>query len=226
MIPMLNFIQFIQQLDEGVNDPAIFKAVFLAGGPGSGKSFMVGQSALTAHGFKIVNSDTAFEKAMDKAGLELNPDDIFSAQGQAIRDRSKQLTGKQLDLYLTGRLGVVIDGTGRDSAKILRMKNKIEQLGYETAMVFVNTDLETAVLRDSQRSRSLGEKAVTDMWKEVQKNLGKFQSAFGSNFFIADNSEGSNFRSEAMRVYKGVGAWSKKPPRNKKAQDWIRSQKR
>ena len=28
------------QLDEGINDTAIFKAVFLAGGPGSGKSFI------------------------------------------------------------------------------------------------------------------------------------------------------------------------------------------
>ena len=42
-------------IEEGVNDPAIFKAVFLAGGPGSGKSFIVGQTALTALGFKVIN---------------------------------------------------------------------------------------------------------------------------------------------------------------------------
>ena len=56
----------IPKLEEGVNDPAIFKAVFLAGGPGSGKSFMVGQTGLTGLGFKIVNSDTAFETAIKK----------------------------------------------------------------------------------------------------------------------------------------------------------------
>jgi hypothetical protein len=36
-------IKFSQYLSEGINDPAIFKAVFLAGGPGSGKSFIVGK---------------------------------------------------------------------------------------------------------------------------------------------------------------------------------------
>ena len=54
-------------LEEGVNDPAIFKAVFLAGGPGSGKSFVVGKSALTSFGLKLVNSDNAFEQALKKA---------------------------------------------------------------------------------------------------------------------------------------------------------------
>ena len=58
-------------LDEGVNDPAIFKAIFLAGGPGSGKSFIVGKTGLTSMGYKVVNSDDAFEAAMKKAGMEM-----------------------------------------------------------------------------------------------------------------------------------------------------------
>lgn len=55
---MLTFKSF---LNEGVNDPAIFKAIFLAGGPGSGKSFIVGKTGLTSMGYKVVNSDDAFE---------------------------------------------------------------------------------------------------------------------------------------------------------------------
>ena len=50
-----------KQLIEGVYDPNIFKAFFLAGGPGSGKSFVV-RRATGGLGLKIVNSDTAFEK--------------------------------------------------------------------------------------------------------------------------------------------------------------------
>ena len=45
---MKDFKTFV---DEGPNDPAIFKAIFLAGGPGSGKSFIVGKTALPALGF-------------------------------------------------------------------------------------------------------------------------------------------------------------------------------
>ena len=221
---MLSFSEF---LHEGVNDPAIFKAVFLAGGPGSGKSFTVGKNgaALAALGFRVINSDTAFENAMKKAGMEMNPDNIFSAQGQNIRAGSKELTNKQRDLYLLGRLGLVIDSTGRDAAKILRQKNLMEQLGYETAMVFVNTDLETAIKRDKERPRSLGSAEVTTMWKSVQKNIGKFQSSFGQNFFVVDNSEGSDFQSDTLRVFKQIGKWSRKPPKNRIAQTWIRQEK-
>jgi len=82
------------ELMEGVNDPSIFKAVFLAGGPGSGKSFVVGKTALKALGFRLINSDTAFEKGLKKAGLTTNPDDIASAQGQAVRASAKVITGK------------------------------------------------------------------------------------------------------------------------------------
>ena len=75
---MISFIEHIAEVEEGVNDPAIFKAIFLAGGPGSGKSFIVGKTGLTSLGFKVVNSDTAFERAMNQAGMEMNPDNIFS----------------------------------------------------------------------------------------------------------------------------------------------------
>ncbi len=69
------FTDFIDlpELEEGIHDPAIFKAVFLAGGPGSGKSFMVGQTGLSSFGFKIVNSDQHFEIALKKAGLTPKP---------------------------------------------------------------------------------------------------------------------------------------------------------
>ena len=111
---MISFSEHIKEIEEGVNDPAIFKAIFLAGGPGSGKSFIVGKTGLTSLGFKVVNPDTAFEKALNKAGLEMNPDNIFSVKGQDIRGRAKELTNKQQELYVKGRLGLVIDGTGKD----------------------------------------------------------------------------------------------------------------
>lgn len=69
-------------LEEGINDPSIFKAAFCSEGPGSGKSFIVGQTGLVSLGMKLVNSDPAFEKALKKAGLSTNPEDIMSPEGQ------------------------------------------------------------------------------------------------------------------------------------------------
>ena len=215
----------IPELEEGVNDPAIFKAVFLAGGPGSGKSFMVGQTGLNALGFKIVNSDQQFELALKNAGLTQKPEDIFSTKGQSLRDRAIFLTAQRQDSYLMGRLGLVIDGTGREYDKISKQKTDLEKLGYETAMIMVNTDLDTAVGRDKARTRTLGASAITPMWKSVQKNIGRFQNLFRGNFFVVDNSEGADYSKGALAVYRKIGAWSRKPPQHRLAKAWIKDQK-
>ena len=210
-------------VNEGPNDPAIFKAIFLAGGPGSGKSFMVGQTSLAAHGFKIVNSDIAFEKAMEKAGLAMDPETIFSAQGQAIRDKAKRLTGIQFERYVEGRLGLVIDGTGKDEEKIRNQAMNLKALGYDVAMIFVNTDLDTAIARNELRPRKLPTTTVVTMWKAVQKNIGRFQGFFKNNMLILDNSEGTQWTNSAQVGYKFGKAFATKPVTNRKAVNWINS---
>ena len=210
---------------EGVNDPAIFKAVFLAGGPGSGKSFVVGKTSLKALGFRLINSDDAFEKGLKKAGLTTDPEDIFSAQGQKVRASAKALTGKIMVRALEGRNGIVVDGTGKDYAKIKKQVDMLREMGYAVHMIFVNTDLETALERNRNRPRSLPDKEVEKMWKDVQKNIGKFQGLFRNRMTIVDNSEGSDIDSATMDAYKKIKAWSEKAPENAKAIKWIKSQK-
>lgn len=220
---MIRFSQFIQ---EGVNDPAIFKAVFLAGGPGSGKSFIVGKTGLPQLGFRVVNSDDAFENAMKKAGKAMTPDEIFSDEGQRIRGKAKALTAKKQGLYITGRLGLVIDGTGKDFAKIKKQAQTLKDLGYDTTMILVNTDLDTAIERDKQRSRSLGKKKVTDYWKTVQSNIGAFQTMFGKkNFIVVDNSTGKDYQKETLRAYRDIKKFIDKDPDNPLAKKWIKQEK-
>ena len=173
----------------------------------------------------MVNSDTAFENALKKAGLEMNPDNIFSVKGQGIRDRAKELTAKQQGLYIKGRLGLVIDGTGRDSEKILRQKKMLEGLGYSTAMILVNTDKETALKRNDARPRRLDPDVVGEMWDEVQRNLGKYQKAFKNRLIIVDNSEGKDYNKETLRAYRIMSKFAKAEPMNPIAKQWIATQK-
>jgi shikimate kinase len=222
---MINFKEH-SNLMEGVNDPSIFKAVFLAGGPGSGKSFVVGKTALKSLGFRLINSDDAFEKGLQKAGLTMDPNDIFSAQGQDIRVKSKALTGKIMTRAIEGRMGLVIDGTGKDYAKIKKQVDMLRKIGYAVHMIFVNTDLETAMDRNQKRERSLPDAEVSKMWKDVQKNIGKFQTLFRNRMTIVDNSEGSDIDTQTVQAYKKIKAWSEKPPENGFAIKWIKSQQR
>jgi len=213
-------------LEEGVNDPGIFKAVFLAGGPGSGKSFMVGKTALTTLGLKLINSDPAFEAQLKKVGLKTTPEDIFTDKGQDARAKAKRLTAKQQELALKGRLGLVIDGTGKDYAKIEKQAIALRKLGYETAMIFVNTNLETAVARDAKRDRTLGRKEVTKMWNAVQDNIGKFQKFFGAGMVIVDNSDGADWQTASNTAYKKMSKWVSMKPKHPAAKKWIDSQKK
>jgi len=181
-----------QDLQEGLYDPNIFKAFFLAGGPGSGKSFVT-NNAFGGTGLKTINSDNAFERSLKKNGLSLKMPENEAEARDIIRDRAKAMTGSQLDLSIKGRLGLVIDGTGRDYDKIKEQKALLDLLGYDCYMVFVNTSLEVALERNSKRERSVPEYITKKSWNQVQSNIGKFQNLFGmSNMVIVDNNKSDN----------------------------------
>ena len=216
-------MDFKTYLEEGPNDPAIFKAIFLAGGPGSGKTFITGRTALYTLGFKNINSDTAYEKAMTAAGLEMDGETIMSAQGQAIRDNAKNLTQRQMDGYVKGRLGLTIDGTGRDFSKISKLVNEARSAGYDVAMMYINTDLETALARNSSRARQLPDEKVERMWKDVQSNIGKFQRLFKENFIVIDNSDKMDYNKSTMEGFKWATKFAKKKITNPKAKKWLKA---
>jgi dephospho-CoA kinase len=181
-----------QELVEGLNDPNIFKAFFLAGGPGSGKSFVVGKTT-GGTGLKIVNSDDVFEKYLKDAGFEM---DMTTAKAELqqeprdkLRDRAKVVTKMKQDNYVDGRLGLVIDGTGADYDKIVRQSIGLKQLGYDTHMIYVNTSLDVALDRNSKRERKVSTSIATKSWKDVQSNLGKFSQHFRRNMIVVDNNE-------------------------------------
>ena len=219
---------FAEQIDlqAGVNDPGIFKAVFLAGGPGSGKSFIVGKTALTTFGLKLINSDDAFETQLKKIGLDTTPEDIFSPAGQAVRGKAKALTKLKQKLALNGRLGIIVDGTGKDFDKIKKQSDELKRIGYETGMIFVNTDLETALQRNRDRKRTLPDADVEKMWKAVQNNIGKFQAYYGEKFIVVDNSTGADYNANVMNAYRKMGAWIKTPAKTPQSKKWIAQQKK
>ena len=223
---MKTFKQLLLNLDEGVNDPAIFKAVFMAGGPGSGKSFIAGKTGLTSMGLRLINSDDVFEAQLEKAGMETVPKDIYSDKGQEIRKGAKALTAKKQDLALAGKLGLLIDGTGKDVTKIKRQKVALERLGYDTMMIFVNTTEDTSLGRNRMRKRTLPDDEVSKMWSHVQANIGAFQSMFRNEFIVVDNSEGKDAEKETLVAYKRAVKWIKKGPSRRSAKAWVKAEKK
>ena len=178
----------IRYLEEGLYDPNIFKVFFLAGGPGSGKTFVT-RSAFGGMGLRMINSDNAFESALKKNNLSLKmPEDEAEAR-DILRARAKGMTSTMLDMSIKGRLGLIVDGTGRDYDKINQQVGHLKALGYDCYMIFVNTSLDVALERNAQRERSVPEYVTRKSWTAVQSNIGKFQNLFGmGNMIIVDNN--------------------------------------
>ena len=217
-------------INEGPNDPHIFKAIFLAGGPGSGKGFVVKNlMGGSSTGLRVVNSDDVYEKLASIAKpvpLDLkDPEVVASPQGQEAREKAKRLTKSRQGNYLDGRLGLIIDGTAKDVEKTKRQKNELESLGYETMMVFVNTNMEVAQQRNRKRARQLPDEMVMKMWHSVQDNLMKFQQLFGNqNFYLVDNSGGledADRKENFETVEKAIKRFINSPPRKPQAKSWL-----
>jgi len=206
------------ELQEGVYDPNILKAFFLAGGPGSGKSYVVRRTT-GGLGMKIVNSDDAFEKLLKDAGLSLKMPPEEEEPRDVARGRAKKLTKARQKSYVDGRLGLIIDGTGKDYEKIAYQSRELQQLGYDTHMIFVNTSLDTALERNASRARSVPEPLVVKSWKDVQSNIGKFSQFFRRNFIVVDNNDADE---EVFgKVYKQIMHLAKGKVQNTLGRQWI-----
>jgi predicted kinase len=231
-------------ITEGVYDPGILKCVFMAGGPGSGKSYVASDlfginkkvvSNLSSFGLKVVNSDSAFEKLLKDNGIDPkdlakiekeNPElfDRITGDPEGIRGKAKALTKKQQDFYEQGRLGMIIDGTGDDYSKIAKKREHAMSLGYDCYMVFVNTSLEVALANNRKRDRTLPDNMVQQIWKDCQQNLGKFQSLFGAaKFRVVDNTLQTPVTTEMKKV---VAHFINTPLQNPIGKQWVDTQKK
>jgi len=228
-------------MNEGVNDPAILKAFFMAGGPGSGKSYVAGElfgfpksdisTVSYSTGLKLVNSDDAFEYLLKKAGYDLNKiaqyakDPEVWDQVMDVRISAKKITKNREAGYLAGRLGLVMDGTGKDLKKVAKQRENLVNLGYDTFMVFVNTSLEVALKRNQNRERKLPDDIVKEYWQQVQDNIGGFQKLFGrENMMIIDNSSYDNAQT-LKEIEKTIRRKVGLPVKNPLGKKWIEAQK-
>ena len=237
-------------LSEGKQDPGIFKAIFMAGCPGSGKgtaiSAIFGKVAgFTPQGLKVVNPDDMYEYLLQREKLGLvdpggkSPEDVeamspeeqeeYEKEKKAYRSQAGKLMHKavtkttggakgidpekvggdrakhgykpvgkerpasRLETFINGRLGLLLDGTAANATKILREKEILEELGYDTMMVVVDVPVETALQRNRKRGeegkRRIPDAAVSRACEKLQGNFDSYNSAFGDDYIYIDCSE-------------------------------------
>ena len=187
---ILNYREETLVLDEGINDPGIFKAIILAGGPGSGKTSVAKALGLASMGLKVVNSDRYFQHLMQRRGLSLKmPANEFEAR-EVARYAAKAVTDKHLTSVVNARLGVIVDSTSGDQAKTKKIINMLKKSGYDIKVIFIETTLEVAKARNKKRARTLPDKVVEFSHKGAQKVKSTLKRLVGAaNYHEIDNNK-------------------------------------
>ena len=225
--------EFESILFEGVHDKSIFKVVFLAGGPGSGKDYVL-DNTLAGHGMTEMNSDKALEFLMDKNGLDKTMPASEEEKRNIVRGKAKNITELRQRLAILGRNGLIINGTGDDVEKITKIKKKLEEVGYESSMVLVNTADEVSKQRNIERGqrggRTVPENIRKEKWDGVQAGRPEFAKMFGDNYMEFDNSEDLRQappevvkakKDEMLQMFTRIKEFVAKPPENPVAATWV-----
>ena len=182
-----------EELDvDETNSP---KAVFMAGGPGSGKGTLLSKIGAYDEDIKVINTDDHFEPLLKGAGLSLDLDhperEIRSQQGKLFV-QAQNAAKEQTREFVKQRTNIIIDGTAGSYNNIRKAKERLEDAGYDVAMIFVDVPLEVSLARNEKRFEQGGRKVkperVEKSWKAVDKNKKPYTSLFGSNFFYFDSS--------------------------------------
>ena len=233
-----------KELKEGVQDANILKAIFLAGGPGSGKSYVVGQSTTPFQGLRIINSDIEFNKILKyetthiRGGYKASP--LFGKDPQAdttIAHPFAQMKRHKVARKKTaakksgaekGRLGMIIDSTGAKIKKVKEQVNGLTQLGYDCFMIFVDTTLEVSLQRNKERARGgkdrqVPENIVIRDWKLVQRNKMTLKNLVvrGNYIEVQNNDAGENV---FKKLSQHIKIFLQKKVQNEIGREWIRGE--
>ena len=222
-----------EMLSEGVHDQGIFKVIFLAGGPGSGKDYVM-NNTLDGQGLTEINSDKALEFLMDKEGLNKTMPADETEKRNLVRGRAKNITELRQQLALLGRNGLIINGTGDDVVKTKKIKDQLEKLGYESSMLLVNTSDDISAQRNIERGqrggRAVPEPIRKEKWDNVQYARTEYAKMFGANYSEFDNSEDLRQadpetvkakKDELLSLFNKFKEFVATPPQTQESQFWT-----
>ena len=178
-----------------------FKAIFVTGGPGSGKDIVI-REAIAESRITELNFTQSFDYLTDKHKLSEQSNDY---RRESIRTRGP----------------LIINGPADDVDKISYIKEELEELGYDTMMIFVNTTNETSKERNSLLSRMMSESVRQDKWLKSQENADFFMEKF-SNFISFDNTGNIDTIEEDITVvYQSTKMFLDEKDLNESASIWL-----
>jgi len=196
-------MRLLQYINESILDKGILKACFMAGTCGAGKSYVISNISSGGIEPRITNTDTftEFLKAFK------------AEQWKDVEDKVKRLTKNQLALFLNSMLPLWVDGTSASPNSLLRRKGILQSVGYDTAMVWVDTSLETAIERASKRQREVPKEYIVDLYEKIKPLKSYYKKEF-RDFWIIKNDDGELTDKAVLNAYKKTTSFFSSPVKN------------
>ena len=149
------------------------KLVVMAGGAGTGKSYLLNQLDLGS--LHLVNPDKYVEDPDSPAYNKLNP-------GVA-------LANKEAEALSDDKTSFVWDTTASNPSKVKMFLDK----GYDVYMVMVYTHPVIAFISNTKRKRRVPSSAVFSTWNNVYDLIDKYNKMLKGNLSIFINDRGGDF---------------------------------
>lgn len=238
----MKFKEFLQ-LNEGINDPGILKAIFVVGIAAAGKSTISSPLKFYA---KHIDVDAPQEYFSDKYNIDLSKDGNPEEKIR-IRKLGKRITSNEIINYVSGMLPMVVNVVGDDLERTTKRIKILRSFGYDVGMIYINTDLEKSVDRayrrtygkNKDKNRHVAAEYMYDAYQKLAQNVKQYQDLLFDrveenkellDFFIQIRNDGvisndvldnihnqiKKFLAAPMKNEKGVEILEKIKKQNKK----------
>jgi len=223
-------ISLVQLLREAQGNP---KAVILAGAPGAGKGYVL--RGLDLGGLKVINVDNKYIANLKKVNVSL---DLKNSTPEERSEAAKQMASAVKDFkddlkdIIEGKQSFILDGTAASYNNTVKLKNELDEAGYDVFMLYVYTDLERSLSQNQDRytksggeDRSLAPAIVMRTWKGVTDNLPKYAELFGNNFVAVANTLDDRMQdidkiiNKYLKPFEPTGTKPKTPAQQKKSDE-------
>lgn len=209
-----DYIKHTEIIDESINDIGIFKALFMCGTPGAGKSYVLSKISSGKISPRIVNTDKFVEFFGNGGGVD------WKKYGEKVETLNKN----QLILYINSLLPLWIDGTSSNPRSLFRRVGVLKSLGYDTGLVWIDTNIDTAIKRAKERKRVVPEEYIRKVYDEIAPLKNYYKNEF-KYFKEIKNNDGELTDSAINKAFKSVYDFFTSPIQNALGIDTLNKMK-
>lgn len=167
-------------INENINR-GLFKAIFVTGGPGSGKDIVIREAIAEQKAVEITSAQ-AYNYLMDKSSLAQKSNDL---RRESIRNRGP----------------LIINGPADDHTRLITVKEELEELGYSTIMIFVDTTNEASQERNQKLNKMIAESIRQEKWDQAQTSKESYRQNFKNFTNLVNNGSLDAIEEDITIIY-------------------------